>query len=62
MVDHYARESWGEICDDGSMVEEVGLEVMLGDEVDTATRRSGWDEKTGLATGDLKAWSKCLMV
>ena len=48
MVDQYARVTWLEIRADGPMVEEVGLEVMLGYEVDTATRRSDWDEKTGL--------------
>ena len=53
MVDQYARESWGEICADGAMVEEAGLEVMLGDDVDTATKRSCWDEKTGLVSRGL---------
>ena len=35
------------------MVEEVGLEVMFGDELDAASRRSSWDEKTGLISRGL---------
>ena len=47
MEDQYARKRRGETCADGGMV-EVGLEVMLGDELVTAAGRGRWDEKTGL--------------